>query len=57
VADQPNPLPIAGRDSPEPVSVPKPAAEDAEQAALDELSSVVAELLAACMHGRARTIR
>jgi hypothetical protein len=39
------------------LSVPKQAAEDAEQAALDELSSVVAELLAACMHDGARTIR
>lgn len=57
MADQPNPMPIAGRDSPQPLSVPKQAAEDAEQAALDELSSVVAELLAACMHDRARTIR
>ena len=57
MADQPNPMPIAGRDSPQPLSVPKQSAENAEQAALDELSSVVAELLAACMHDRARTIR
>ena len=33
MADQPNPMPIDGRESPQPLSVPKPAAEDAEQAA------------------------
>lgn len=57
MADQPNPMPIVGRESPQPLSVPKQAAEDAEQAALAELSAVVAQLLAACMHGGARTIR
>ena len=57
MADQPNLTPIAGRESTEPLSPPREAAVDLEQAALEELKSVVAELLTVCMDDRVRSIR
>ena len=57
MADQPNLTPIARQESTDPLSPPSEVVDDQEQAALEELSSLVAELVTACMHDRVRTIQ